>query len=426
MTDQSNQDERDDFTQPTRELLAKRAGYICGYPNCRRMTVAGSEDRKSGVTLTGVAAHITAAAKGGPRYDHDMEPEERSGEENGFWACQIHGKFIDDNPSKCTVEELRRWKTQHEKWVFYRVESGKNLFNEGICQFSISNVGIFHGKHETSLGKHNVLVGFESAGVSTICQAIAAFGGEPHWESFNDRFKFAAGAGERTEMSITHRSEQKSTVVQLSPQYVTPARHNPNGLQRIHVESDGKVAVDWPKSLFRSIYLENQFRRQGPGHPGDLKSALRYLASLFCLPEDFVWDSLRDELFATSIFGTRFVRRARRKVDVLTPRNLHYLPHGNLSSAEIRIAYLDILLKLVLASGSENHWILLIDNPFFGLLDKANKSHVFSTLMNLQHPRLQTVFCLGFQEDAEMLKALQSDRWVGANKIGDVTIHSFL
>jgi hypothetical protein len=32
------------------------------------MTVAGSEDRKSGLTLVGVAAHITAAAPGG----HDM------------------------------------------------------------------------------------------------------------------------------------------------------------------------------------------------------------------------------------------------------------------------------------------------------------------------------------------------------------------
>lgn len=94
------------------------------------MTVASSQDRKSGLTLTGVAAHITSASPAGPRYDATLTPEERIGEGNGFWACQIHGKFIDDNPSACTVEDLQRWKAQHEKWVFGRVESGKDLFSQ--------------------------------------------------------------------------------------------------------------------------------------------------------------------------------------------------------------------------------------------------------------------------------------------------------
>ena len=109
---------RDDFSSATREMLAKRSGYICAYPACKRMTVAGSDDRRSGITMTGVAAHITAASRKGPRYDPAMSHDERSSESNGIWTCQIHGKFIDDNPSKCTTEELRRWKSQHEKWVF--------------------------------------------------------------------------------------------------------------------------------------------------------------------------------------------------------------------------------------------------------------------------------------------------------------------
>ncbi len=112
---------RDDFTPTTVRRLAQRAGYICAYPGCRQLTVGPSEDRASGLTMVGVAAHITAAAKGGPRFDKDLEPEERADESNGVWMCQIHGKLVDDTASRHTVAELKRWKSQHEDWVFKRV-----------------------------------------------------------------------------------------------------------------------------------------------------------------------------------------------------------------------------------------------------------------------------------------------------------------
>lgn len=78
-------DKRDDFSEETRQLIAKRAGYICSYPGCGRMTVAVSPDRKSGLTMIGVAAHITAASAKGPRFDKTMTSEERkSAHYNGF------------------------------------------------------------------------------------------------------------------------------------------------------------------------------------------------------------------------------------------------------------------------------------------------------------------------------------------------------
>src|SRR5689334_22527353 len=105
---------RDDFSAATRELIAKRAGYMCAFPGCRRLTVGPSEDRETQTTMVGVAAHITAAAVAGPRYDPTLSREERTSERNGVWACQTHGKLIDDNPSVHTVEEITRWKKQHE------------------------------------------------------------------------------------------------------------------------------------------------------------------------------------------------------------------------------------------------------------------------------------------------------------------------
>jgi hypothetical protein len=136
-------DDRDEFAPDTKELLAKRAGYLCAFPGCHRLTVGPSEDRASGLSMVGVAAHITAASARGPRYDASLSSEERSSERNGVWACQTHGKLIDDNPSVHTVEEIRRWKKQHEEWVFARIANADNHLKDGINRIRMKGVGPF-------------------------------------------------------------------------------------------------------------------------------------------------------------------------------------------------------------------------------------------------------------------------------------------
>jgi hypothetical protein len=46
----------------------------------------------------GVAAHITAASVGGPRYDASLKPKQRAAIENGIWLCQNCGTMIDRDP----------------------------------------------------------------------------------------------------------------------------------------------------------------------------------------------------------------------------------------------------------------------------------------------------------------------------------------
>lgn len=59
---------RDDFTSATKELLANRVGRRCSNPACRKLT-CGANTNPEKITNIGVAAHICAAAQGGPRYD---------------------------------------------------------------------------------------------------------------------------------------------------------------------------------------------------------------------------------------------------------------------------------------------------------------------------------------------------------------------
>lgn len=393
------------------------------------MTVAGSVDRKSGVTMTGVAAHITAASRKGPRYDSDMSSEERSSETNGIWLCQIHGKLIDDNPSRCTVVELRRWKAQHEKWIFDRVESGTELFNSGVCRLGFGNVGVFCNDFRVSLGRNNVLVGDNETGKTSFCEILSAFSGGDHWKQFNHRFEFSKGAASRTYIEMAHSSGDTSKIVRLSPQFTATGRRLvSNSRQWVYIEVDGCPSFDWPRSMPSVLYFESQLYRTHHSDPKDnFVKAIRYLASVLGTAEDLIWDSLREELFVNSTFGYRFRRTGYRKVEVLVPDGrAFYLPHVVLGFTEQQMAFLEIALKCIKSSSNKKGWFLIFDTAFFQRFDQARKSNVFKKIIEFGGGEMQTLFCLNSTEDAEVLKSVQSDKWINAEHFGGLTLHSFL
>lgn len=103
---------RDDFKQAEVTKLARRSGYICSNPSCRRATVG--PDGGGGSASIGVAAHIAAAATGGPRFDPTMTPEQRSSIENGIWLCQSCSRLIDADIPSHPAETLVEWKRLSE------------------------------------------------------------------------------------------------------------------------------------------------------------------------------------------------------------------------------------------------------------------------------------------------------------------------
>lgn len=103
---------RDEFRKTTIRQIAQRAGYRCSNPGCLRPTIG--PDGGSDTTNIGVAAHITAAAEGGPRFDPNLTGEERSATENGIWLCQTCSRLVDVDIPSHSVEQLREWKTLAE------------------------------------------------------------------------------------------------------------------------------------------------------------------------------------------------------------------------------------------------------------------------------------------------------------------------
>jgi hypothetical protein len=119
---------RDDFTEKTKRSLRRRAGTRCSKPDCRVPTDGPSDDGPDKINNIGKAAHITAAAQGGPRYNKALKPEERRSITNGIWLCANHADLIDNDEETYPVPLLNEWKRKAEESA--KDEQGKKLPGE--------------------------------------------------------------------------------------------------------------------------------------------------------------------------------------------------------------------------------------------------------------------------------------------------------
>jgi len=114
---------RDNFLASVRHDLAKRVAHRCSL--CDAQTI-GPKGKGTGSYDTGRAAHIKAAAAGGPRYDENQTPEERRSFENGIWCCATCADKIDSDHSSYSVEFLLAEKAAAEKRSDARVGKSAN------------------------------------------------------------------------------------------------------------------------------------------------------------------------------------------------------------------------------------------------------------------------------------------------------------
>jgi len=126
---------RDDFSPGVKRTVAERVNYLCSNPSCRAATSGPQADQSKSLNI-GVAAHITAASEGGPRYDPALTREERRHANNAIWLCQNCGKLIDNDETRFTETEIRRWKRTAEAAAFSRI--GKTATSSGLAHLSSS------------------------------------------------------------------------------------------------------------------------------------------------------------------------------------------------------------------------------------------------------------------------------------------------
>ncbi len=102
---------RDDFTKKTVDILSKRAGGKCSICQC---PTYGPNDNPYTATNIGQAAHISAAAARGPRFNTAISPEVRKSLKNGIWLCSNCHDKIDRNPESYSIKLLHEIKKAAE------------------------------------------------------------------------------------------------------------------------------------------------------------------------------------------------------------------------------------------------------------------------------------------------------------------------
>ena len=153
---------RDDFREEVKRILAARVGNFCSNPNCRALTSGPQNDTAKALNV-GVAAHITAAAQRGPRYDPSLSSEQRCHPNNGIWLCQTCAKLADNDAAQFPTDLLRAWKTMAEHHA--RTNIGKTALPNKLSVESRTAHSVPISVPEQQGPKHNIkFVGARAVG----------------------------------------------------------------------------------------------------------------------------------------------------------------------------------------------------------------------------------------------------------------------
>ncbi|MEU0155508.1 hypothetical protein [Micromonospora fulviviridis] len=122
-----------------------------------------------------MAAHIYAAAPGGPRGTGGLPTYKRSAAENGIWCCYDHGKAIDsDGGNSFSVAELHAWKRLHEARKSLDMH-GVALDNYGLVEsISINSAPATLSGRKFNLGMRNIIAGRNGSGKTLLTRLIGS------------------------------------------------------------------------------------------------------------------------------------------------------------------------------------------------------------------------------------------------------------
>jgi hypothetical protein len=255
----------DDFSEAVKRALAARVGHLCSNLECRALTSGPQEEPTKAVNL-GVAAHITAASPGGPRYDSKLSAEERSGHENGIWLCQNCAKHIDNDPARFTVDVLRKWKAGAEAEAKDRVGKTATFVTRGESN-SIDTIDALRAVERGEKPDQETILRLRDEGLIKVANVT-------HMQSLGEEYiptmLTAKGLGvlESANKSVTTAAFAASPLpdlkvydrVRVSP--IVPGEHEQSewivmqeeGDCFLFRKSDSQAGVEIPKSFIEKIH----------------------------------------------------------------------------------------------------------------------------------------------------------------------------
>ncbi|MEW6712965.1 MAG: hypothetical protein AB1403_24310 [Candidatus Riflebacteria bacterium] len=156
---------RDEFSAQVKRKIARRAAYTCSNPDCKRRTLIPEISNQTESINIGKASHITAASKGGPRYDPSLTKEQRKSAENGIHLCSVCADRIDANGGNdYSASFLREWKIIHDNWLLEQQKNNseqRREFNKFISPYWTQDI-VYNFKPEERASGYIIIPEFNS------------------------------------------------------------------------------------------------------------------------------------------------------------------------------------------------------------------------------------------------------------------------
>ena len=164
---------RANFSSRVRSLVAARAGYRCSFPECGRSTIGPGAGREETASI-GVAAHIYAAAPGGPRGPGHASTSELDSVGNALWLCAKHARIVDANRGdKFPAPVLLSYRDVHEARLSLELEDIATL-DGWIEMVKVANAPGFCGPATVRLGKTTIFRGPSGSMKTALCEWLMA------------------------------------------------------------------------------------------------------------------------------------------------------------------------------------------------------------------------------------------------------------
>lgn len=358
-----------DFSEPTKKILAQRAGYRCSFPGCGKTTIGPGKSADT-VEKTGVAAHIFSASSDiGPRGTGGLSEDDRKKPENGVWMCHTHSTLIDQKSGERYPEpELQRWKALHEARIDHE-HRGLSVPTGWVSRIELKTSPLFQPGTSIEFGKVTLLKGRNGTGKTALCDWIAASAGQV---SRACRWMHRLEERDPVEFRLHHSNPEPRTLVgkiddgeiklQLGTDPVLDLSH---ALSVIFVSNDSIFNED---EFSRLDALENIGKACG-AHRQTVNQAYGLIAGL-SLPFIKEIDKVdySDEELEDVEQGEEY-RRALSRLGIRRPQHLRFkigshekpVPYRQLSSREVSIAKISVAIALAHLSSLQKPTILIFD-----------------------------------------------------------------
>jgi hypothetical protein len=252
-----------DFTEPTKKLLAERAGHECSLPYCRVRTVGPGAGAHQ-TARVGQASHIYSAGLNGPRGRGGLSLTQLADPDNGIWTCELHGKDIDNNKGQAfPAGLLRSWKILHEARV-KRMSTGAPA-ERWVESVRLRRTPLFEPDTILHLGKVTVVSGTNGAGKTAICDWVGGVRDKSLLNRWTGRLAFHA-----LDLEIAFTSDKDHILGMSIPVGGTP---------RLTLDGISQIA---PPSVVDTVFLKHRYL------PPDAEDDLRGLAKFFSVDTDTI------------------------------------------------------------------------------------------------------------------------------------------